>query len=273
MLDKKLNGIIDEYWKDFNEKQKNDSLKKYIVNPSIPIIWFGNLEKYMSINNKKRIVTVALNPSDIEFKNKRDEREFNIKIRFTDSKSAKLSNKNLYKVLNNYFEKNPYSQWFRNFEHILNLLDSTYGGKMTPDGNSCKNIAVHIDIFSAIATNPTWGKLSKETRQKLSKNKEKLFDKLLEYLKPDIILVSVAKKTVEDIFNIKADTPNYSKCYVTQAGVEKKSIKVIAYRKKIFDDKDTVIVYGRNFGGTVFGGMSDTWKKDNVPCIVENCPK
>jgi hypothetical protein len=37
-----------------------------IVPNSIPIVWFGNVERYFK--SELKIITVSLNPSDIEFK-------------------------------------------------------------------------------------------------------------------------------------------------------------------------------------------------------------
>ena len=60
-MDKILSDIINEYWCDYTAHQE----KKYIVSPSIPIIWFGDIEKYM--RSKLKVVTIALNPSNREF--------------------------------------------------------------------------------------------------------------------------------------------------------------------------------------------------------------
>ena len=60
-----LNKIIEEYIIDFIAKRNDPALKKVIVENSIPIIWFGNINKYL--DSEKRILTVGLNPSNIEF--------------------------------------------------------------------------------------------------------------------------------------------------------------------------------------------------------------
>ncbi len=174
-----ISPIIDEYWKDFQEKKNNAATKDFIVNPSIPIIWFGDIEKYMSSSNKLKIVTVALNPSVLEFNEKKSNVNPEISLRFSQCaeinlKNEKLSDedkKNFYNSLNNYFESNPYDKWFNNFEKILNSLKATYGGKMNVDNTPYENQAIHIDIFSAIATNPTWGKLKNNEKE----NKRKYF--------------------------------------------------------------------------------------------------
>ena len=54
--------------------------------------------------------------------------------------------------------------------------------------------AVHIDIYSSIATDPTWGNLDAGVKNELQNIT--LFKELLQYLNPDVILVSVNR----DIF-------------------------------------------------------------------------
>lgn len=46
---------------------KQLNYKHSIVSNSVPIIWFGNVEKYLE--SELKVITVSLNPSDIEFKN------------------------------------------------------------------------------------------------------------------------------------------------------------------------------------------------------------
>ncbi len=273
LLDSNLNNVIDSYWKDFYHKSKFE----YVVSPSIPIIWFGDIEKYMSSSNESRIITVALNPSVLEFKERKDDaKDPEISLRFPGSRNIILKNENLssedkislYKSLNDYFKENPYGKWFNNFEKILNSMNATYGGKMNKENVSYKSHAIHIDIFSAIATNPTWGKLNNKQKEEISYNEG--FINLIKVLQPDIILISVAYKTMLNSFSITQD-PNCQKIYCTKNGVQKSSIKVMAYDVKnlLNSGKNTIVLFGRNFGGTVFGGMSDDWKKENIPQIIK----
>ena len=64
-----------------NEIQNSKKLEfnSNIIPSSIPILWFGNLEKYLL--SDKKIITVSLNPSDKEFKGK-DEDHFSTSHRF-----------------------------------------------------------------------------------------------------------------------------------------------------------------------------------------------
>ena len=53
-----------------------------IVPSSIPIIWFGNLAKY--IHSDDKIITVSLNPSNNEFGNLKKGIAYNTQYRFPD---------------------------------------------------------------------------------------------------------------------------------------------------------------------------------------------
>ena len=67
---KELYGLIDEYWKDYCACRNLD----IVLKQSVPIIWFGNLNEYEK--SEKKIITVALNPSDLEFKYDKYEGKF-----------------------------------------------------------------------------------------------------------------------------------------------------------------------------------------------------
>ena len=218
-------SLIEEFIEDFNTK----SALPFVVNPSIPVIWFGDVEKYKS--SKTKIVTVALNPSLKEFSEKR----FNIVDLSAGNKSRAVE---LSETLNKYFEYNPYDRWFNNFEKVLIPLCASYYGNK-------KNTAVNIDVYSSIATDPTWGKLSKEQKAKLSRTD--LFEKLLAALNPNVILFSGNK----DIFGAVFGGFKLEKAEEDING--KKGVFVRKYRKD-----GVVLLSGRYLQGTPFGGMTDS---------------
>ena len=88
----KLNNVMQEYIQDFINKQN----RPYVVKPAIPIVWFGNMEKYNK--SPKKIVTVGINPSLSEF----EEPRFDMVDLTSDNGIDKLRN-----ALNLYFEYNP----------------------------------------------------------------------------------------------------------------------------------------------------------------------
>jgi hypothetical protein len=161
-----------------------------IVPNSIPIVWFGNVEKYLASDLK--IITVSLNPSDNEFKLGKTD-PYSTKYRFSSYIGTIDS---IYTSYNEYFCKQPYSGWFKaSFKSVLeSFVASHYNG--------AENAALHTDIGSSYATNPTWSGLSQINRQFLEKSGSISWHKLLEILEPDIILFS-ASNSFEKKINFK----------------------------------------------------------------------
>ena len=112
MISDKLLGRTFDYF----DKHYNDD---YVVKPSLPILYFGDLVAYEK--SPLRVVTVGKNPSDNEFRsNKNDGFSF---FRF---KNWNPNQKNLQETLNRYFFDAPLHQWFSSFEPILNGLNCSY---------------------------------------------------------------------------------------------------------------------------------------------------
>ena len=144
----------------------------------------------------------------------------------------------LAKTLNLYFKSNPYTKWFRFFENVLSSLDASYY-----DGNAT-NTAIHIDIYSAIATNPTWGSFSDTEKRDIQRID--LFKKLLKILNPDVIVFSANQKVFDDVFY----QFRLEKC-ADNIG-DKKGFFVRKYK-----NGDKILISGRNYRGQPFGGMTD----------------
>jgi len=184
-----LSNLLDEMRSHFKDHQH----KKAVVQKSIPILFFGDLDAYR--NSKKRILTVALNPSDKEFS----------EARFDVSPSTLSDDSQYIKTLSEYFESNPYRFWFNHFEKLLQTIGASYYSRTSrpifaaikPDAETDFNRALHTDICSPIATSVTWSKLkSKEDillKQELQRAGTKIWRDLIEYLNPDIILISGGK--------------------------------------------------------------------------------
>ena len=141
-------NLIDKAYDYYNTYKNHES----VVNPSLPILYFGNLDAYLE--SEIKILTVGKNPSDNEFRIKKtDPYSF---CRFPNWSGDK---KNLLSVLNEYFEDEPLKQWFSSLEPILNGMNCSYY-----KNNSLRNTAIHTDVCSPLATNPTWSKLSKDQK-------------------------------------------------------------------------------------------------------------
>ena len=124
-------SIIDKTLQYFDKYSREN----FVVEPSLPILYFGDLMDYEKSNLK--VLTVGKNPSDNEFKLQKNDD-------FSYCRFAKWNpeTKNLMESLNPYFDDKPLKQWFSSFEPILNGMDSSfYKGKF-------QNRVLHTDICS-----------------------------------------------------------------------------------------------------------------------------
>ncbi len=219
-MDKRLEELLQEYLDDYEQK----SIYSFIVKPSIPIVWFGNWEKYQASQGK--IVTVALNPSSQEFPTNELPR-FAVNARTPQA---------LFATLNRYFLDHPYKRWFGFFQFVLNCFGATYYNAT----EQFPRTALHLDIYSAIATDPTWGKLKKHEQECLSRTD--LFSKLLAILNPDLIIFSGNIRVFKEVFT--KESPVFEKRFKNNGYI----------REYLWNNK--IIVSGLNYRGQPFGNMS-----------------
>ena len=155
------------------------------VKPAVPILFFGDLDAYRA--SPLRVLTVGLNPSGHEFPAEEPFRRFPLAegslvrepSRYLDAMSA-------------YFRTDPYRRWFSAFEPLLDGMDASYY-------HGRASTALHTDICSPVATNPTWNNLDKADREALEDAGRPLWHMLLEELRPQIVALSVAKAHLERI--------------------------------------------------------------------------
>ena len=182
-----IDNIIQDSWNKHQELLKFHEQLSVMMYNSLPILWFGNIDAYSE--SERRIVTVGLNPSSNEFDGKTE--RFPLARNLYGKTALSIEECAIYyDAMNNYFEnedskgKTAYTRWFNHFEKVLNCLDASYySGK--------NNRAVHIDIYSPFATNPTWGGLSNSQKDYIKAGSDKLYERMLEFLQPNIVLISV----------------------------------------------------------------------------------
>lgn len=239
-MDEKLSSIIDKYWNDFVSHRN----KEFVVNPSIPIIWFGDMEAYL--NSSFKVVTVAINPSDVEFNPTKKEIKAGKESHFLRfSKAESIYNRDyldsnskeiLFDTLNNYFKDTPYTKWFNWFERSLLLFKN----KVSYYPNIAPNNAVHIDIYSALATTPTWGKLTQQNKNVITNID--LFKELLHYLNPDVVIFSGNYDVFKKTFNPEGASPLAE--YNYKAENAKYAYKIMPYHLN-----NKLIIFGSNVQG------------------------
>ena len=95
-----------------------------------------------------------------------------------------------------YFERRTYS-YFTHLEPILQACGASYGGKYDPD-RRYSSLAVSLDVVQW-ATDPQWGGLSEDAKNKLLVNGASFFTKVLEE-NPNIeVLLGNGKSAVEQM--------------------------------------------------------------------------
>ena len=219
--------------------------EKFVVNPSLPILYFGDTNKYLK--SKLKVITVGKNPSNVEFRLIMSEKYSY--IRFPEYNNDV---KSLAITLNNYFKNKPYNKWFNSFEPFLNGMDCSFY-----DGKKNDNV-IHTDICSPLPTDPTWTKLSNNTQNILFKEGFRLWKELVLNLKPDLVVISIARKylgylKLNKILNI------YSLKSTKDGKLRSKPYDLELFDLKIGNFK-TKLVYG-NAANMPFGTVSNIEKK------------
>lgn len=128
-----------------------------VVHPSVPIAWFGDLDAYEA--SPIRIITVGLNPSLHEFPAADPFQRFptaQVALKHNDagSRAAYVG------ALNAYFRTAPYRRWFDGaYGHVLQAMWTSFYPQSLTGENAPRFMALHTDLYSTLATRPTWSGL------------------------------------------------------------------------------------------------------------------
>lgn len=146
------------------------------VQDKMPIPYFGDIKAFMS--SKLRVMTVALNPNKDIFPC----------THCTDVLSPKETERRLSSYFREREEAGDPPVWFSSYRDVLegarrDYLSRTHG-------------AIHVDLCSPIATDPTWSKLRSRQRSHLLVPGQLLFSNLCARLRPHLVFVSVSRKYV-----------------------------------------------------------------------------
>ena len=190
-LDKVVDDVVQRSIAMHKESLKSDITAGVVCTQSTPVPWFGDIDSFMK--STKKIVTVGINPSCSEF---------HPKNRFP--KATVKDPESIRKACNGYFGNSPYQRWFNSYERILNLVGVTYGGVYASADRSV-GTAIHTDICSPIATNPSWSQLTAGQQRALKQanghadSGSQLWCDLVSYLCPDVVLLGVGMHHLQNI--------------------------------------------------------------------------
>jgi len=165
-----------------------------------PIAYFGDVNAYS--NSDIRVITVGLNPSHREFGDKRGERfPDTVVSNRTLTRETPWLNSVYGRDLNRYFDesRNPYKGWFDPaFKSVLSGL----GASFYQSAGDAPSRAIHTDLLSPIATDPTWSGLFQQNPKlygKLVQEGVSLWQRLVEILQPDIIIASMQRSNLHHL--------------------------------------------------------------------------
>ncbi|MDC0139715.1 hypothetical protein OAI04_02735 [Hyphomicrobiales bacterium] len=245
----------------------NVSRHKFVVASSLPIPYFGDVDAYFGSN--LRVVTAALNPSDIEFSN--NVSRFDVETGLSGAKGLEIA-------LKNYFKINPYKSWFRSFEPVLNGMGATYGSKMISDktnnNNNNKKIStsLHLDMCSPVATTPTWSHLSDSEKNKLVPDGRAIFEELIVELKPHIVISSVGWAHIQhwnSKFSSGRDWPLICEYTTSKTGAPLKNSLKVQYKSITIRNSREFLFINATAANTPFGRFSTERKNEVGSKILE----
>jgi hypothetical protein len=228
--------LIDEAW------GLHASVGSSVVRPSIPILWFGDSLAFS--NSDVRVVTVGLNPSRVEFPDGDRFLRFPAAHLLTAPPATDAQRLAYVSALDSYFRSAPYRGWFdQGFERVLNGLSATYY-------EGLRNVALHTDLLSPLATDPTWGGLSNEDRASLLQGGPPLWHKLIRALQPDVIVASIARDHLDRIL-----FPRLGKWRVIHTVDRDRPFVTEAVDIEVVPGKRTLLVFGQCMN-IPFGSLS-----------------
>lgn len=240
-----FDSLADAAWRHYAECAD----AAFVVKPAIPILFFGDSARYFE--SATRIITVGLNPSLREFPAGEPFRRFvGGEMLYPSGPGAEQVA--LYQTaLDAYFRCDPYRRWFRCFEPILNGLEASYYGTHA-------YTALNTDLCSPLATAPTWSGLSAAQQVLLMEQGVALWHRLVDYLEPDVILISVASRLRELIrFElVELWQPIYTIKWRKDGTPKPHEYTVQAATIRLGSGKCTRIVFGRA-AHTPFGLISN----------------
>jgi hypothetical protein len=215
-----MNELATRAWSLFDHAVENASV--VVVRPSIPILYFGDSEAYRS--SPLKVVTVGLNPSRREFSSA------DPWARFMGGNTLSAQTPMEYlRTLDSYFVTKPYDNWFASFEWLLRGMGASYYGG--------PSVALHTDICSPVATNPTWNRLN-GNHFRLGDGFA-LWRDLVEELAPDVVLASVAQRYLLRLTPEPADT------WPTVFTLERSNPYHVRTRKVTIGGHGVPVVFGR----------------------------
>lgn len=227
------------------------------ITPAAPILFFGDLDAYAV--SPLRVLTVGLNPSLHEFPVGEPFRRFPL---LTGGGSDREPGRYL-DAMSAYFHVDPYRRWFSALEPLLAGAGASY----YPGGVST---ALHTDLCSPIATDPTWSRLPATRRADLEADGGALWHALLEVLCPHVVALSLARDNLRRIEFASLSGWQTIHVFTQTGGGRPRSRRYeVCARPYQVNGELSLFVFGPA-AQTPFGLLSDNQKKDVGAIALES---
>jgi len=248
-----LREAVAEAWRVFDRA----GLLPCCVSPAAPVLFFGDFDAYRC--SPLRVLSVGLNPSWREF----PAYEPFIRFPFAAGSDAERDVERYLDALCGYYRAVPYWAWFSTIEPLLNGMDASYhlGEAST---------ALHTDVCSPVATDPTWGSLDGADRRYLEADGGRLWHELLEVLRPQVVLLSVARRYLSRIgFRpLESEWKSIHTFDRTGGGANRSSLYVVQARWFDIAGESALFVFGRA-AQKPFGLLAESQKREAGAIALE----
>lgn len=231
-----LHDLAARAWEQ-HRRAEADALR-HLVRPAIPVLFFGDSVEFLG--SPRKVITVGLNPSRKEFPREDPSLRFPGCSEFGARGEVDLPH--YLRTLNDYFRVSPYRDWFDlSFEGILRGMGASYY-------DDEQSTALHTDLCSPLATDPTWTGLDRTEQAALKREGVNLWHDLVEALQPDVVLVSVRRNLLSEIRFPVLEQPRVIHTVVdTRAGTKRKRpYRVEAVRRRLASGKEPLFVFGES---------------------------
>ena len=239
-------------WELYRRAERDAS--PHLVRPSMPILFFGDSWAYA--RSPVKVVTVGLNPSREEFSRASPFLRFPAAQHLARTPDPDLGA--YLASLDSYFRTHPYRGWF----------DASYGPVLTGMGTSYypggAAVALHTDLCSPLATDPTWSRLGPQERRALEEGGQRLWHDLMDVLQPDVVLLSVRRQYLTRIAFPATKGPWV--LWTVEGPDRRRPYVVEGTRRRLSSGKEPLFVFGQA-AQTPFGTVSRA-KKQGIGAAV-----
>ena len=248
-----LGEAVAEAWRAFD---RAGSLRCR-VSPAAPILFFGDFDAYS--RSPLRVLSVGLNPSWREFP------EYEPFLRFPlAAGDARRDTDRYVDALCGYYRAIPYWAWFSTVEPLLNGMGASYHLAET-------STALHTDICSPVATDPTWSRLDGADRRVLEADGGRLWHELLKAVRPHVVLLSIAQRHLSRIrFRpLDSEWEIIHTVHQTKSGAPRSPPYAIQARRFKIAGEPALFIFGRA-AQKPFGLLADSQKREAGAIVLES---